>query len=83
MTHLIPAGVFYGINSYIGPDCLVSLHELEKELKYLDSNGIDTKCLFVSQNANVILPDHVREDQEKYKNQQGSTGKGVAPCANR
>ena len=32
VTHLIPAGVFYGINSFIGPDCLVSITELEKEL---------------------------------------------------
>ena len=81
VTHLIPAGVFYGINSYIGPDCLVSLSELEKELEYLRENGVDTRCVYISQNANVILDDHVLEDQEKYKKQQGSTGKGVAPCA--
>lgn len=81
VTHLIPAGVFYGIKSYIGPDCLVSLYELQHELEYLYLNGINTNCLFLSQNANVILDSHVEEDQKKYKTQQGSTGKGVAPCA--
>ena len=81
VTHLIPAGVFYGINSYIGPDCLVSLFELEKELLYLRENGFDTNCVFISQYCNVILDEHVQEDINKYKKQQGSTGKGVAPCA--
>ena len=81
VTHLVPAGVFYGINSYIGPDCLVSLSELEKELLYLSENGFDTNCVFISQYCNVILDEHVQEDINKYKKQQGSTGKGVAPCA--
>ena len=81
VTHLIPAGVFYGINSYIGPDCLVSLNELEKELLYLTENGFNTNCVFISQYCNVILDEHVQEDINKYKKQQGSTGKGVAPCA--
>ena len=81
VTHLVPAGIFCGINSYIGPDCLVSIDELVKELEYLSNNGFNTECVFVSPNSNVILDLHVQEDKEKYKKQQGSTGKGVAPCA--
>lgn len=81
VTHLIPAGVFYGINSYIGPDCLVSLIELEKELSYLKENGFDTNRVFISNQCNIILDKHVQEDINNYKKQQGSTGKGVAPCA--
>ncbi len=81
ITHLVPAGIFYNKKSYIGQDCLVSVAELEKEFEYLRANGFDTNCVFVSPNANVILDMHVQEDLEKYKRQQGSTGKGVAPCA--
>jgi len=81
ITHLVPAGVFYGINSYIGQDCLVSINELKKELDYLKKSGFNVSCVYVSPNANVILDEHVQEDIDKYKKQQGSTGKGVAPCA--
>lgn len=81
VTHLIPAGVFYGINSFIGPDCLVSVDELVKELEYLKQAGIDTSTVFVANNAHVISSSHVEDDISKYKKTQGSTGKGVAPCA--
>ena len=81
ITHLVPAGVFYNINSYIGQDCLININELEKELNYLKENGFDTNCVFISANANIILDNHIQEDLDKYKKQQGSTGKGVAPCA--
>lgn len=81
VTHLVPAGIFYGINSFIGPDCLVSIDELVKELEYLRSAGFDTSCVFVAKNAHVILPSHVEDDISKYKKTQGSTGKGVAPCS--
>lgn len=81
VTHLIPAGVFYKIKSYIGPDCLVNINELEKELQYLQDHNFATNYIFISPNAHVIQEKHVKEDLEKYKNSQGSTGKGVAPCS--
>ena len=81
VTHLIPAGIFYNIKSYIGPDCLVNIDELVNELTYLKNNGFNTNYLFISPNAHVIQAKHVKEDLEKYTKTQGSTGKGVAPCA--
>jgi adenylosuccinate synthase len=81
VTHLVPAGVFYGINSFIGPDCLVSLDELIKELAYLKDAGIDTSKVFVAKNAHVIKQTHIEDDISNYKKSQGSTGKGVAPCS--
>ena len=34
-THLIPSGVFYGIKSVIGPNCVVNVKSFFEELKYL------------------------------------------------
>jgi adenylosuccinate synthase len=81
VTHLVPAGVFFGIKSMIGPDCLVNIDALVKELTYLTEAGIDTSCVFISKNAHVIKSEHIAEDIAKYKKSQGSTGTGVAPCS--
>jgi len=80
-THIIPAGVFYGIPSYIGPDCYVNLEDLDEEMGYLQENGFNTDLIRVSNNVIIITNQHKQEDLLKYKKQQGSTGKGIAPCA--
>lgn len=81
VTHIIPAGVFYGIPSYIGPDCYVNLDDLDEEMTYLKNNGFNVDLIKVSNDAMTITNHHKEEDLKKYKKQQGSTGKGIAPCA--
>ena len=49
VTHHIPAGVFYGIKSIIGPGCVVNPPQFFKEIEELESNGIDTKGKISSQ----------------------------------
>ena len=34
-THLIPSGIFYNINSIIGPDCVVNVEGFLNEINYL------------------------------------------------
>ena len=34
-THIIPAGVFFGIPCYIGPDCYLNLFDFDREITYL------------------------------------------------
>ena len=80
-THIIPAGVFYNIPCYIGPDCLINVDAFIKEINYLNDNGFDTSKIFVSGNAHVITKEHVNDDISQYQKQQGSTGTGIAPCA--
>ena len=80
-THIIPSGVFFGIMSYIGPDCYINVNDFLDEIKYLKDNGFDTSKVKISPNAHVILQCHKDDDIKKYKKQQGSTGKGIAPCA--
>lgn len=80
-THIIPSGIFFGIMSYIGPDCYINVNDFLDEIKYLKDNGFDTSKVKISPNAHIIHSYHKDDDVNKYKKQQGSTGKGIAPCA--
>jgi len=81
VTHIIPAGVFYGIPSLIGPDCYVNLQDLDEEMEYLYKNGFNIDLIKVSNQVQIITSNHKEEDAKKYQKQQGSTGKGIVPCA--
>ena len=80
-THIIPAGVFFGIPCYIGPDCYLNLFDFDREITYLQENGIDTSQVYISSQVHIVTSQHKDEDLKKYQQQQGSTGKGIAPCA--
>ena len=80
-THIIPSGVFYGITSYIGPDCYININDFENELNYLKENGFDTSLVKVSSNCHIVSNQHKEDDLKKYKEKQGTTGKGIAPCS--
>ena len=79
-THLIPSGIFYGITSIIGPGCVINKEDFEKEISYLKENGFDTSLVKISPKTHVIQDSHIKEDKQKYKDTQGSTSKGIAPC---
>lgn len=78
-THLIPSGVFYGIKSIIGPNCVVNVKSFFEELKYLKDNGFDTSCIFISPNAHIITEEHVSIDKQK-NSHLGTTARGIGPC---
>ena len=80
-SNVIPSGIFYNKKSFIGPQCFINLEDLDNELKYLHENGFDINNLRVSVNVHIISNHHKLEDSSKYKQSQGSTGKGIAPCA--
>ncbi len=79
-THLIPSGVFFNKMSIIGPGCVIHKGSFYKEIEYLKSHGFDTSLVKISEKAHVVTDDHIEEDIHKYKNTQGSTSKGIAPC---
>jgi adenylosuccinate synthase len=79
-THLIPSGVFYGVKSVIGPNCVVNIDAFYEELKYLKLHGFDTSLVRVSPLAHIITGKHIEEDKNKYNKQLGTTAKGIAPC---
>ena len=81
VTHIIPSGVFFGILSYIGPDCYINIDDFESEINYLKENGFDTSLIKISPRTHLITKEHKEEDLKKYKEKQGTTGKGIAPCS--
>ena len=79
-THLIPSGVFYGVTSIIGPDCVVNMKGFQNEIEYLKSNGFNTNLIKISPKAHVITDNHIEEDKKEYFGTNISTAKGIAPC---
>jgi len=79
VTHHIPAGVFFGIKSIIGPGCVVNLEQFFKELEELKEGGIDvTNKVFIAENAHIITDRHMAEDRNDY--QIGTTKQGNGPA---
>ena len=63
ITHHIPAGVFFGVKSIIGPGCVVDPTQFFQEIKELEAIGIAARDLiYIAKNAHVITRDHLRED---------------------
>ena len=79
-THLVPSGVFYGVKSIIGPDCVINKEHFYEEIDYIKRNGFDISLIKISPKAHVITSEHIEEDKKKYFAQQGTTAKGIAPC---
>jgi adenylosuccinate synthase len=83
--HLVPAGIFYPEKTcVIGNGVAVDPEVLLDEIQTIESRGIDTGRLVVSDRAQVIMPWHKVLDQldEESRGEQaiGTTGKGVGPC---
>jgi len=79
VTHHIPAGVFFGITSVIGPGCVVDADRFLAEIKGLEKGGIKTKGkVFIARNTHVITAAHRSEDGMEKKI--GTTGRGNGPA---
>jgi adenylosuccinate synthase len=79
VTHHIPAGVFFGIKSIIGPGCVVSPTQFFKELEELKEGGVDTKGLvYIAENTHVITEEHLEEDDKDTAI--GTTKRGNGPA---
>lgn len=79
-THLIPSGVFYGINSIIGPGCVINVESFFEEIDYLKSKGFDTSLVKISPKAHVVTETHIQKDINSYHKSLGTTAKGIGPC---
>lgn len=83
--HVVPAGIFYPEKTcVIGNGVAVDPEVLLGEIESLESKGIDTSRLVLSDRANVIMPWHKELDRldELARGDKaiGTTGKGVGPC---
>ena len=79
ITHHIPAGVFFGIPSIIGPGCVLNVDKLMEEIDILSRGGINLKDnLKVASNVHIITDAHVEEDSKDEKI--GTTKSGNGPA---
>jgi len=79
VTHHIPAGVFFGVKSIIGPGCVVNITQFFKELQELRDGGIDVEGnIFIAENAHVITDAHLQEEETETKI--GTTKRGNGPA---
>ena len=83
--HLVPAGIFHAEKlSVIGNGVVINPRELIAEIDALESRGVPTKNLVVSDRAHVIMPYHPvidRLDEElRGPLAIGTTGMGVGPA---
>jgi adenylosuccinate synthase len=86
VLHLIPSGILRpSVQNFIGNGVVLSPEALEKEIKDLESRGIEVfSRLQVSESCPVILPYHVSLDlaRERARGEQkiGTTGRGIGPA---
>tara|TARA_R100001594_G_scaffold613_2_gene2440 strand:- start:687 stop:1676 length:990 start_codon:yes stop_codon:yes gene_type:complete len=79
VTHHIPAGVFYGVKSIIGPGCVVNPAQFFRELEELKAGGIDVENkIFIAKNTHVITNSHLEEENNETKI--GTTKRGNGPA---
>ena len=79
ITHHIPAGVFFGVKSIIGPGCVLDPREFMKEISELKAGGINTEGkVFIAENTHVITNAHKEEDGKDQKI--GTTKRGNGPA---
>ena len=83
--HLVPSGVFRPqVSCLIGNGVVVDPDVLLEELSELQSRGVDTSRVFLSERAHLIMPYHILLDQleeaSRGEKALGTTGKGVGPA---
>lgn len=83
--HLVPSGILNPAALCLMADGMAIDPEVVlREIDELESRGVSTANLKISQNAQVILPYHKQldalEEQAKGVNAIGTTGRGVGPC---
>jgi adenylosuccinate synthase len=82
---IVPSGVMHpNVELFIGGGTVVNLATLVEELERLESIGIDTSRVKISDRAHIVLPYHVVAEQasERIRGAQaiGTTGRGIGPA---
>ena len=82
-THQVPSGAIFGVQSIIGKNCVVDLVKLYDEIVTVAGQLGRTydeiaNLITITPEAHIIMPWHVKEDQEN--NKVGTTGTGIGPA---
>jgi len=83
--HLIPSGIFHeGTRNLLGNGVVINPPALVAELDGLAAAGIETRNLFISDRAHLVMPYHVLLDQleerERGAAKLGTTSRGIGPA---
>ncbi len=79
VTHQIPAGVFWGVRSIIGPGCVLDPVQFFKEIGELEEGGVSMKGkIFIAHNTHIITESHKTEDSKDERI--GTTKRGNGPA---
>jgi len=79
VTHIVPTGIFQGVKSIIGPGCVANVGLLDKEVKQLVNDGLETKgLLYIDERVNLVSSEHLYEDSRDEKI--GTTRQGNGPA---
>ncbi len=83
--HVMPSGIFDASTvNVIGHGVVVDPAVLLKEIEDIQSRGISTDKLFISDRAHVVMPYHVVQDQldegMRGNLKLGTTGRGIGPA---
>lgn len=83
--HLVPSGIFYpAVKCIIGNGVVVDPVVVIQEMKSLESSGISTSNLFISERAHLVMPYHILLDglEEKARGASaiGTTQRGIGPA---
>ena len=83
--NLLPSGILYpGKTCIIGNGVVIDPAHLLKEIKNMQSKGIDMSSLKISNRAHIIMPYHKMLDEAdedtRGERKIGTTKKGIGPC---
>jgi adenylosuccinate synthase len=83
--HLVPSGIFYPrATCVIGPGTAIDPGALIDEITDLQTHGIETTMLRISDRAHVVMPYHKLidglEEASRGERVQGTTKRGIGPC---
>jgi len=79
--HHIPSGILHpNTINLIGPGCVINPDKFIEEVTILTAAGVDLSNLHISDRAHLILPRHIRQDEEYDKERNfGTTKQGIWP----
>ena len=83
--HLVPSGIFYPRTTCIvGNGVVVNPAVFFEELSNLQNHGVDTRRLFISNRAHLIMPYHILfdglEEERRGGGAIGTTRRGIGPA---
>ncbi|MFI3284835.1 MAG: adenylosuccinate synthase [Erysipelotrichaceae bacterium] len=85
ILHLLPSGILSeDATCVIGPGVVVDPFVLQEEIDVLESKGLNTSHLKISERAHLIMPYHVKldtlQEMAMQENKIGTTKRGIGPC---